>query len=550
MTPRKFAVILLICVQYETCYCQLKSNLPIIVINTEGRRIRDESRISAWMGISFKESGELNSENGPFDHYEGRISIELRGNTSLDFPKKPYAFESQQADGSNLNVPFLGMPEENDWILYAPYSDKSLMRNTLIFQLTRDMGRYAPRTRFCELVINEDYQGIYVLMEKIKRDKNRVDIAKLTETDTEGDVLTGGYILKQDWPDNKSQGWHSRHDATIFHYHHPQKEDLLPVQQEYIRDWVLDFNEVIAGENYLHPTEGYRSRIDMGSFVDYFLGSEFAHNADSYSISTFMYKERDSEGGLLHMGPQWDFNLAFGNQDEGPYGTAEEWSWKIPLDDNSFWWRRLLSDSVFTNSVRSRWAELRQNLLSQQNIFATIDSMVLEVNEAKDRNFDRWPVLGEWVWPNAYVGDTYEDEVEYLKDFVTDRLQWMDENLPDLEVSGDPKDPEDPEDPSKPENTVDPQPGSSFEFAAYPCPFQESVHFRFTQKFGGQVSIQIFNVLGQHIHTLTDQWYKKGTHERIWAGKDKMGLAVPAGHYFVTIEREWEVVAKSKIVRY
>jgi len=174
------------------------SNLPIVVINTIGQTIIDDPRIVCDMGIIDNGFGFINSINDPFNNYNGKISIEYRGSQSQSFPKKSYALETQDSIGNNNNVSLLGMPVENDWILYAPYSDKSLMRNFLTFDLGRKMGNYSPRTVYCELVVNGDYKGIYILMEKIKRDNDRVDIAKLDTNDLAGDSLTGGYIIKVD----------------------------------------------------------------------------------------------------------------------------------------------------------------------------------------------------------------------------------------------------------------------------------------------------------------------------------------------------------------
>ena len=174
------------------------SNLPIVIINTGGKIIVDEERITAHMGIIDNEEDQLNNLNDPLNGYDGQIAIELRGSATMGYPKKSYRFETQDADGENNNVSLLGMPKENDWILYGPYDDQSLIRNVLAYGLSNDMGRYASRTRFCELVIDEDYRGLYILLEKTKRDKNRVNIKKMDANDSAGDSLTGGYIIKID----------------------------------------------------------------------------------------------------------------------------------------------------------------------------------------------------------------------------------------------------------------------------------------------------------------------------------------------------------------
>ena len=222
-----------------------ESNLPIVILDTEGQEIVDAPRITVHMGIIDNGTG-INHINDPLNGYDGQISIEIRGSSSQMFPKKQYALETQDIDGENLNVSILGMPEENDWILHAPYSDKSLIRNFLAYELARDMGRYSSRTRFCELMINGDYKGLYIFMEKIKRDNNRVDISKLEPDETTGDDLTGGYILKVDkWDGDNNDGWWSdpslpEYEGVWYQYHYPKPEDIVEEQRNYIINYITN----------------------------------------------------------------------------------------------------------------------------------------------------------------------------------------------------------------------------------------------------------------------------------------------------------------------
>lgn len=146
------------------------SNLPLLLIDTNGEDIPDEPKIDALLGILDNGPGNLNLLTDPPNAYDGHIGIELRGSSSLYFAKKGYGMETRDADGDNNNVPLLGLPQENDWVLHGPYSDKSLMRNVLSYHIGSQMDRYSPRTRWCELFINNQYQGVYVLTEKIKRE--------------------------------------------------------------------------------------------------------------------------------------------------------------------------------------------------------------------------------------------------------------------------------------------------------------------------------------------------------------------------------------------
>ena len=162
-------------------------------INTLGEEIIDEPKIASTLTIKKDDS----------TYYAGNIGIEIRGESSQMFDKKSYGFETWDDNYEDKDVSLIGFPEEEDWILYGPFSDKSLIRNKLIYSLSNLIGMYASKTEFCELIINNDYKGVYVFMEKLKRDKNRINIEKLTETDIDENLITGGYIIKIDKSDQE-----------------------------------------------------------------------------------------------------------------------------------------------------------------------------------------------------------------------------------------------------------------------------------------------------------------------------------------------------------
>ena len=414
------------------------SNLPIVILETNGVEIPNEPKITATMRIVNNGPGIRNSVNGPFNEYDGQIGIERRGSSSSNFPKKQYALETRNADGSNNNVPLLGMPEENDWVLYAPYSDKSLLRNKITFDIARDMGRYATRTVLCEVVLNGDYQGVYVMMEKIKRDDNRVDIRRMTEEDNSGDELTGGYIIKIDKTTGvNNDGWLSTFppypnasQRVLYQYHVPDEDEITEEQKAYIEDYVFEFEDMMDSPTYDDPFTGYHEVIDIESFVDFFIVNEIGRNVDGYRLSTFLYKDRDSEGGRLNMGPLWDFNLAFGNADYYEGWLTSLWQMNFQVQNDGFqvpfWWEILFADPIFHNALSTRWNKVREDELHTDSLLAYIDGEVALLNESQARNFQRWPVLGNYVWPNWFVGNTYEEEIVFLKDWLENRLDWMD----------------------------------------------------------------------------------------------------------------------------
>ncbi|MFK7971112.1 MAG: CotH kinase family protein [Bacteroidia bacterium] len=405
----------------------ISTHLPLISINTNGQIIQNEPRIAANLKVVDNGSGVDNYVFHPGTDYDGPITIEIRGASSQAFDKKNYAFETQDQNGENNNVSLLGMPDENDWILHGPYSDKSLMRNALTYQIGRDVMDYASRTRFCELVIDGDYRGIYVLMEKIKRDKNRVNIAKLQPTDTTGDELTGGYIFQIDRndPNIKEDGWYSPYGSNhYFVYQSPNHDQIVPAQKDYIRTWMTGFETAMNEPDYASTFDNY---IDEASFVDYFLITELTKHIDAFKLSFYMYKRKDSKGGKLHMGPIWDYNLGYGNFNYAC--RPDPAGWIYPCTSRAFWLDKIAEIPAVQDRMYCRWTELRQRELSNATLLNRIDDMVEELGPAVDRNFDRFNILGINVWPNSFVGKTHEAEIVFLKSWVRERLRWMDDNM-------------------------------------------------------------------------------------------------------------------------
>ena len=384
------------------------------------------------MGIVDNGPGQTNSIFDNYNGYDGRISIEIRGASSQMFPKKNYGFETQKEDGGNNNAELLGLPKENDWVLHGPYADKSLLRNVLAYHMGEVTGRYAPRTRLCEVIINNDYRGIYVLTERIKSDKNRVDIAKVKPEDISGDELTGGYIIQidRDDPSTSQDGWTSSYpDYKFFAFDEPDYDDIMPQQRQYIKNYMDGFEGMMYGPNY---DEEFKNWIDIESWVDYFLITEVTKHIDAFKLSFFMYKKKDSNGGKLHFGPLWDFNLGFGNFDfdcpDDPYG----WSYRFREECASwhpFWAPKLAEITELSNMTNCRWKELREGPLKTETLLNFIDEKADYTEEARGRNFERWPVLGTYVWPNSFIGNTYEQELTYMKNWLVDRLTWMDNNM-------------------------------------------------------------------------------------------------------------------------
>lgn len=465
------------------------SNLPIIKITTNGQTIPDEPKITAIMEV-INNGNAINSVDDVVKEYSGYIGIEKRGSSSQYFAKNNYSVETRTSTGENNNVSLLGMPPENDWVFHGPYSDKSLIRNALAYHLA-DVGRtWAPRTSFFELIIDEQYIGVYLLVEKIKRDSKRVDISKLTPDEISGDDITGGYILKVDRADDH---WISPYPnmndngPVPISYVYPDYVDMPEVQRNYIKTYVTNFENALAGDNFESASTGYRAYANIQSFVDYFIVNELSKNIDAYRLSTFFHKNKESNDGRLVMGPVWDFNFSFGNANYYAGDNTQGWVMHgvSPNDYFAipFWWERLRESIHFNALLKTTWNDLRKTKYSNESIHAYIDSVVTLLNDAQERNFQAYPVLGYYVWPNYFIGETYQEEIDFLKNWVDARLDWMDSQIALLSST------------SEHANEI----ANAYEVYAFPNPFAEHLTLRIKLKQPVDLTIKVFNLLGQNV---------------------------------------------------
>jgi subtilisin-like proprotein convertase family protein len=421
------------------------SDLPIVVINTNGQAIPNDPKIMADMGIIWNGPGVRNQITDPFDHYSGKIGIELRGASSSTFPKKSYGLETWDINGNSINVPLFGMPTENDWVLSAGYNDKSLLRNALTYATSRAVGQYAPRTMHVDVVLNGAYIGVYTFCEKIKRDDGRVHIANLLPVDISGDELTGGYIIKVDKVNGSGgDGWYSSlppayvpgGSDVFIQYEEPAADEIMPQQAAYIEAYVDSFETSLISPGASNPITGYPHFIDVTSFADHLLMTELVKNGDGLRISTFYYKDKNSNGGKLKAGPMWDYDISMGNGDYCNIWRTDGWVHRFGQvcggDGNqvSGWWEALMNDAYFQQELRCRWETLKTGPLSLAALHARVDSIALHLDESQGFNFTVWPILGSYVWPNYYIAQDYAGEVDTLKWFLSERWAWMDANLP------------------------------------------------------------------------------------------------------------------------
>lgn len=513
------------------------SNLPIIVINTDGI-IVDEPKVGANIGIVDNGNGQRNNLTDSYT-YEGRIGIELRGQSSqFFFDKKSYGFETWDENDMDIDTSLLGLPSEEDWILYGPFSDKTMIRNVLMYELSNQIGMYASRTRYCELMIDGNYKGVYILFEKIKRDGDRVDIKKLNPDEITEPDISGGYILRLDKFDNNDRNIFTSNFAVpnqplVYQVIYPNDNNLQPEQFEYIQNYMNAFEAALSGDNYTDMMIGYRQYIDVNTFVDYLLLNELGRNPDAYRISTYFHKEHDDDGGLLKMGPVWDFNIGMGNANFCMGSSSEGWVFdynSVCPDDNwliGYWWHRLLSDAAFAEAVATRWNTLRQTTFSVTNIHQMIDNYALQLNESQARNYEQWSILGENVWPNDFVGETYEEEVVFLKNWFGNRVTWMDENIGNIQ-----------------KETVEITDDS---FVFFPNPFTDNLNLNMYQVTRGETILRFYSVMGEQLAAFKIEKALEMTH-RLQVSKDVTNQ-LSKGIYFYTIMVDDRIKESGKIVK-
>lgn len=409
------------------------SNLPIVIINTDldvnnqPLQILDDPKILSSMKIIKRPDGSRNylsdANTAAFLNYNGRIGIEIRGSSSQLLPKKGYGLTTLKADNtSNNNVSLLGMPSENDWILNGIAYDPSLIRDYLSYNLSRQIGNYATRTAYCELLINGEYMGLYILQEKIKSSTGRVNVLKIASTDNTVPNLTGGYITKADkdtggdpiaWT-MSSYAW-----GTNFIHELPKPTAVTFEQNNYIYNQFLNLQNTSHANN-INLQTGYPSVIDIPTFVDFMLMNELASNPDGYQFSTYFHKDR---AGKLRAGPIWDFNLTYGNDlfsmgfDRSHFNV---WQFADGGNDGPKFWRDLFNSPTYKCYLSKRWNELIQpgQPLNYFSIVQYIDQIVASISEAKSREHQKWATVPDQI-----------TEINNLKLFLWNRISWMTSNL-------------------------------------------------------------------------------------------------------------------------
>lgn len=421
------------------------SNLPLIILNTYGKDIQPDMPERVAASVTVINTSTNTGTAYLLDHpdFHGQAGIEGRGQTSWGFDKKPYNMSFRTKDGQDKNVSVLGMPEGADWVLLNIWNDKTLMNDFMAHELFEKMGHYAVRRHYVEVFLNgshpdnvdssgkvgyEDYIGIYLLLEKIQIADHRVNIAKLSPTDNTEPNISGGYIFTKDKDSPGDVNFTTLHGENL-KFHDPKGEDLTQVQQNWLVNYINQFERALYGSQWTNANTGYEKYIDVDSFVDYHWIVEFSKQIDGYRLSNYMQKDRN---GKIKMEPIWDWNLSFGNADYNDGESPENWYYsQISLNDH-IWLSQLVDspgDPDFNQKIADRWSVLRTNVFAVTNVLGRMDELTIYLQQAQARDFTRWPRLDDTMWPNPPglgSANSHQKAVNYVKNWITQRFAWID----------------------------------------------------------------------------------------------------------------------------
>ncbi|HOQ01581.1 MAG TPA: CotH kinase family protein [Acetivibrio clariflavus] len=417
-----------------------KHDIPVIILDAYGGgKPNREYKDVAFMLFEPK-NNELSILQTP--SVVSRAAFHIRGQSSANFEKTPYRLELRDNADEDAKLSLLGMPADGDWTLLSPYPDKSLIRNPLAYEIGNIMGLATPRYRHVEVYINfdnqplsaDDYQGVYLLTEKIEISKNRLNLKKLKKDDLQEPEISGGYLMQfnmmaAEEPIIRGNGW-SDLELT-------EPDDATPEQLAWIANYIQQTHNAIHSSNPSDPNTGYPAYIDVDSFVDYIIVNEMAKEADSYIRSTRIYKDRNEK---LKAGPLWDYDLGFGcipgfGFGFGGGGTSsntEGWQFEMMGMGNTTcdWFYTLMQDPSFQSKISARWSQLRQGPLSDTQLIALVDSLASPLSNAAKRNFQKWNILGTSMVGgfNTQTTQTWEEQITILKNFLTQRAAWLDQS--------------------------------------------------------------------------------------------------------------------------
>ncbi|WP_437512993.1 CotH kinase family protein [Sorangium sp. So ce1099] len=434
------------------------SDIPIIIVDGYGMGKPTDKEVYFDAAVMIWEPVNGVASIASLPTMAMRAGYHVRGQSSMNFPQTPYKLELWDNDGKDLDYSVLGMPADSDWALIPPFYDRTLIRNPFTYSLGQEMGLAAPRSEFAEVYLNydarplgdADYQGIYWVSETIKNNKARTDLAQLEEEDRGLPDISGGYIFKFDQaaaeePQLACTGSDPLPGFGGFGGPRPGADsggtcwvDLEVVDPDPLNDeqktWLTQYIQQFHDTVHQSPIGDYAAYIDVPSFIDYLIISELTLNVDAYVRSAYYHKDRDQK---LKAGPLWDYNFALGGvgAKSATPESERDTGWRFSGQRNvNNWYQKLTADPSFMAQVRARYTELRATLLSESALEERMNSLSAPLSQAVVRDYAKWPVSSVIESETGFVGGptvpTWEGQLQVMRDFLRERLAWMDANLP------------------------------------------------------------------------------------------------------------------------
>ena len=369
------------------------TKLPIIIIDTENDA-----------DITSKEeyiNGELTfigkDYNDPY--YKKEIKIRGRGNYTWSLPKKPFQLKFDKKNS------FFDLAEDKKWIFLANYTDKTMLRTAIAFELGYlSNSMWTPKYDFSEVFLNNQYIGTYQITEKVEEDDHRVNIGK------------NGYLIEiEQLEKTKADDILFNTQRLWFTIKSPELNEDSD-EYNYIKNYVRKVENVLYGSSFNDEKNGYRTLIDIDSFIDWYLINEISKNNDAaFYSSCYMTL---IPGGKLKMGPLWDFDIAFGNTRQSDNEKTSGFWVK-----NSIWFERMFQDDYFVKKVKERFLFFYEN---KGRILSTSNELSKKIQNSRLENDKIWKTLGKYIYPNyVYDFQTFDEEQEYLNNWINERYEWL-----------------------------------------------------------------------------------------------------------------------------
>ena len=385
--------------KYYKIYVHSLTGLPMMTITTDNLQEVTSKEVYIGANIVLREDVRTRAAG---DVVESRVNIKGRGNSSWKNPKKPFRLKFDE------KISLLDMQKDKSWVLIPNYSDKSMLRNSLAFYMSSISNLdYTPESHFVDLTFNGKFWGTYLLCEKLKIAKHRVNV---------GD---DGFLFEIDFrciDEADSRYFSVPHLENVVNIKDPEVE-YGDANFQYAKDFVNRADEALFSSNFTDPATGWQAYLDIDSFVDYYLIQEIGKNLDGdFDSSCFMHLAR---GGKLKMGPIWDMDVAFGNIDQANQTCYDPEGFYIK---NAQWYNRLFKDPVFVARVKERFNYFYQH---QNDILANINADAQYIKYSAQENNDVWHLLNVLTWSNHNIWGSYQNEVQDLKVWFTTRMEWL-----------------------------------------------------------------------------------------------------------------------------